>query len=325
MLKLLDQILQDQSDLIEIDIYYNGVLTTPTTCTITSIKNSAGTAILEDQATIAGGTTGRRKYTVAADYTETLGIYTATWEFVIATTTFIHVQQYEVVTSFRDGYCSPEEIRDYATYDKITTTSPTDAVLTKYIKKATALVDQFLGGSIEYSQYVDKVRCVLDRKTNGLHMQLKHRPIISLTSVTVTTNVGTNITPVTLTVSGLRTNDKAAYVEYFGGEATYNYSICLSNWAESGIIPVATVTYTAGYTNVPKDVMLATTYLAEQLYRAENGDDNWLSSFTIGDYTEKYGKDRGNKNIGQIGADIVYELLKGYRQPTRTGFYGTIA
>lgn len=312
---MLDQILQSQSGTLEIDIYYNNALTDPTTCIITSIANPSGTVILTNQATVAGATTGRRSYTLALAYTATLGIYTAIWQFVISGTTYKHTQEFEVVSSLREGYCVPEEVRDYATYDQITASLPTDAVLNKYIKKASRLIDQYLGGSIEYGIYSEQVRCVLDKKSNGLHIQLNHKPIVSVTSVSVKTYEST---VTTLTVSNMRINYNAGYLEWFHeGNTTTTYTICINDLAYSNIVPVASVVYTAGYTSIPEDVMLANVYLVEQLYRETNGDDTRLKQFKIGDYWETYDTDTGKKGRGVVGNDEVAELLKGYKQPAR--------
>jgi hypothetical protein len=315
---MINQILQSQSGDIIIDIYYNGILTNPTSCIIKTITDPDDVVILTDQETEAGTTTGRRIYTVDSAHTVDLGVYTAIWEFILNEVTYQHTQSYEVVTSIRSGYCVPQEVRDNATYGKITSTSPTDTMLEKYIRKAMVLIDNYLGGSLEYSQYINNVNCVIDKRNGGLHIQLPHRPILSVTSVTI--NTLPNITARELSLSNLRINYDVGYIEYFGDYSISSLNTCYGK-SYTGIVPVASVNYTAGYTSIPEPIMLASVYLIEQMIRSDNNDDNWLESFKIGDYTERYQKDRGNKSIGKIGSDIVKDLLIPYKQPTQSGFY----
>jgi len=72
---MLDQILKDTSDKIEIDIYYNNVLTNPSSVIIREIRNPNGVVILTNQATSQGSTMGRYEYELDSAYTETLGVY----------------------------------------------------------------------------------------------------------------------------------------------------------------------------------------------------------------------------------------------------------
>ena len=89
---MMDQILQNTSDKIEVDIYFNNVLTAPSTIKIRQITDPDGSVILTDVAVTAGDTTGRYYYTVPQAYTATLGVYTAIWQFVIDGTTYEHTQ-----------------------------------------------------------------------------------------------------------------------------------------------------------------------------------------------------------------------------------------
>src|SRR3972149_10553304 len=128
-----DQILKDTTDKIEVDIYYNNVLTNPSSITIREIRDPNGVVILTNQTVVAGSTTGRYEYELDSAYTDDLGVYTAIWRFVINNTTFEHTQYFEVVDSVREGYVTPNDVRQLTTYDEITATSPVDATLQKYI------------------------------------------------------------------------------------------------------------------------------------------------------------------------------------------------
>ena len=312
---MMDQILQNTSDKIEVDIYYNNVLTTPTSIKIRQITDPNGAVILSNLTVTAGDTTGRYYYTVLAANTATLGVYTAIWQFVIAGTTYEHTQYYEVVTAIRVGYTTPYEVRTKTTYDKITATSPTDAVLQKYIDRSTDIIDTYLGGSINYAIYTEKRRCVLDKVHNGVHVQLAHRPIISLTSVQLDQGPSNTID---LDVNYIRINNEAGYLEYFSDISVPTLRICTFDPSESQIIPVATVVYTAGYVTVPNPVRTAAVMLVEELYKETNGDDKQLIRFTIDQLSEQYAtpkyEEEAFNQLGLKGARSIIKLLSPYRQ-----------
>ena len=318
---MLDQILQNTSDKIEVDIYYNNVLTTPDSISIREIRDPNGVVILTNQAVIAGSTTGRYEYTVALTYTATLGVYTTTWRFVINGATYEHTQYFEVVSSLRQGYITPYEVRQRAVYEKITATSPTDAVLQKYIDKSTSIMDNFFGDSINYAIYTEKRRCVLDKVHNGIHVQLSHRPIVSLTSCQLMQGP-TNTTD--LNVTYIRKNEKAGYLEYFQDISVPTLQVCIFDPTATQIIPVATVVYTAGYVTVPDRVKDAAAMLVEYLYKQTMGDDKQLIRFTILDITEHYKtsstEEAAMKELGVGGSNIqtILKLLRPYRQPYKT-------
>ena len=310
---MLDQILQNQSDKIEVDIYYNGSLVNPTSIKIKQLINPNGTVLGTELVVTQGSTTGRYYYTVPASYTTILGVYVADWEFIINGITYKHSQQFEVVSSIRSGYIVPQELRDGSLLDLNVTDYP-NATLQKYIDKSTSMIDAYLGDSINYSNYIENIRCVIDKVHNGLHIQLKHKPIISLTSVVITTTPSNTIN---LDVDEIRINNNAGYLEYLYDATIPNYTICITDWASSDIIPVATVNYTAGYSTVPDQVKKAAITLCEQLIREFKDNDKSLSGFTIGKYTERYTDSKGKKGRGEIGSDEVLQLLKKYRQPNQ--------
>ena len=308
--KLLDQILVDTSDRIEIDVYYNNVLTNPTSINIREIRDPNGVVILTEQAVIAGSTTGRYSYTMATAYTGTTGVYTAIWHFVIGTGTYEHTQSFEVVSSLRQGYITPYEVRQKTIYSAITASNPTDAVLQKYIDRSTDIMDAYFGDSINYAQYTDKIRCVLDKVHNGVHIQLRHRPLISLTSVQLMQGPTNTID---LDVDYIRKNEESAYLEYFQDISVPTLRICIFDPTATQIIPVATCVYTAGYVTVPDRVKQAATMIVEQLYKQTNGDDKQLSRFRIGDVSETYKNDEYQQGamseLGIKGSQTIIKLL----------------
>lgn len=319
---MIDQILQNQSDKIEIDIYYNNVLTNPTSIVIPTITDPDGAIILTNVSPVAGTTTGRYSYTMPLANTSKLGVYTAIWQFVIEGTTYKHTQYFEVVSSLRTGYITPYELRQKSLYPKITDTEPTDAVLQKYIDRTTDIIDGYLGDSINYAIYTEKRRCVIDQVHNGIHAQLSHRPIISLTSVQVDQGPSNSVS---LDVDYIRVNENAGYIEYFSDISIPSLQVCVFDPTATHIIPVATVVYTAGFVTIPDRVKTAAVMLAEQLYKETNGDDQQLQRFTIDQITEVYTTTKSEEAaisaLGLKGAGSIVKLLNPYRQSYKGGFF----
>jgi hypothetical protein len=325
---MLDQILQNKSDKIEIDIRYNGVLTDPTSVVIKTITDPSGVVRVTDATGIKGSTTGRYYYTVASSLADTLGIYVAVWEFVINGITYQHRQEFEVVTTIRSGYIVPEQVRDMTTIEELIDSSvTTDETLQKYIDKTTHLIDAYLGGSINYSVYTETVRCVQDKVNGGLHIQLYRRPIVSVTSITVTTLPGCEVD---LDTSLVRINNEAGYLEYFYN-VTYSTTprVGTTNFSNTRVVPTATVVYTAGYSSVPEQVQMAAVMMVEALYKRMNGLDEKLSGFTLDELTERYKTSENfEKTVHEVGLDEAVgalRLLRGYRQPMRSaGVFGPL-
>ncbi len=318
---MLDQILQSTSDKIEVDIYYNNVLTVPDSIIIREIRDPNGNIILTSQAVTAGSTTGRYEYEMDSAYTATLGVYTAIWRFVINSATYEHTQYFEVVSSLRQGYITPYEVRQKSVYPGITDTAPTNAILQKYIDKSTAIMDNFFGDSINYAIYTEKRRCVLDKVHNGVHIQLARRPIISLTSVQLEQGPGNTVD---LDVNYIRINEKSGYLEYFQDLASPTLKVCIFDPTATRIIPVATVVYTAGYVTVPDNVKQAAAMLVEYLYKQTQGDAVQLARFTIQDITEHYKTSKVEESameelgVGGNNIQAILKILRPYRQPYKT-------
>jgi hypothetical protein len=316
---MIDQILQNTSDKIEVDIYFNNVLTTPTSITIRQIIDPDGTIILQNVVPSVGTTVGRYEYTIPAANTSKLGVYTAYWRFVIDGSTYEHTQYFEVVSSIRTGYISPYDLRQLSTYYQITDTVPTDEVLQKYIDRSTVIINSYLGDSINYGIYSEKRRCVLDKVHNGIHIQLSHKPIISLTSVLVEQEAGNSID---LDVTDFRINENAGYIEYFRDISRPSLKVCSFDPTASQIIPVATVVYTAGYVTVPDAIKTAAAMIIEELYKETNGEDKQLVRFTIDQISEQYSSSETSEalanQLGLKGIGGILKLLNPYRQPYKT-------
>jgi len=310
---MLDQILVSQSDKISIDIYYNGALSEATNVTVRELRDPNGIIIANNLVTTEGSTTGRYECAISSSYTVTLGVCTAIWRFTIDSTVFEHTQQFEVVSALRAGYVLPIEVQNVSTYSEIT--DLTDEELQKYIDKCTQVIDSYVGGSLLYSQYIDKVRCVLDKPNSGLLIPLKHRPIISVTSVSLMTRPTSTVT---LDVDYLRIRERLGHIEYFYSIET-PYSICSTDFSGSSIIPVATVSYTAGYATIPDDLKNAAVLIVEGLVKEANGDDTFMNRMTIGDVTEGYSQrsatERARASIGEASWITVKKILSKYRQP----------
>lgn len=328
---MIDQILKDHSDYLEIDIFYNGALSAATSVTILEMKDPSGDVIGTNLATVAGDTVGRYRYLVPAGYVDENGVYTAIWQFTVDSTVFNHTQYFEVVSALTSGYISPIEVRNSSTYSKITSTTPDDATLQKYIDKSTQIIDTYLGGSLLYSQYVDKVRCVLDKPNNGYMIPLKHRPILSLTSLSLETYPShTYVVDTDL----IRIREDAGYLDYYGSYSedlttSYPLQACARGYSETGIIPVATVVYTAGYTSIPEDVKLAAVMIVESLFKETGGDDRFMTRMTIGDYTEQYSvrssSEQSRSSLGDGGWIAAQKILNKYKQPSQSaGFVGIL-
>jgi len=255
-----------------------------------------------------------------------LGIYQAEWQFVISGTTFKHLQEFEVVSVIREGYVVPEEVRDMATCDEIRVDNPSDAVLQPYINKVTQIMDAYFGDNINYAQHTEEIRCVLDKVHNGVHIQLKHRPIVALTSVTLT---ATPANVVTLDVDNIRIRNDAGYLEYFYDVTYPTLKVCTIDPSATSIVPVATVSYTAGYCVIPDGVKMAAVMLVEELYKQTKGSHLRLVGFAIAEQRETYknsaAMEQALAEFGLEGAVGAMRLLRGYRQPFRSaGMFGPL-
>lgn len=311
---MLTQLTQNQAGSISIDVYHNGTLSAATDVTVLTILTPSGNVLGTNYTTTEGLTTGNYVCSLLAGETTNLGVHTAVWSYVVGGTTYTHTQYFKVVVTAVEGYVTPSEVRAIATYSEITNTTPSDDLLQRYIDKATGIIDAYLGSSLEFAQYNEKIRCVVDKANSGLFIPLKHRPISSITSVSVQT---TPTSTINLTTSYFRINETAGYIEYFSSLGT-PYSICISDYTASSIIPVANVSYTAGYTEIPDDIKNATVYLVEELYREDNGDGKEISSITIDKYRESYfkGTDSDKSVIGDSKWGTIRKILNKYKQQT---------
>jgi len=220
---------------------------------------------------------------------------------------------YLTVTSFRSS-----AIIDLVEYN--------NAKLQEYIDRAQLMVDDWLGGNIGYSSYRDEhIRGMYDYPKNGIAIQLPRRPIDRITKIVLTFCASTTLTWDTATkIANWRINNDIGYIEYFGLTLSdYVLNICLRDPMASNIIPMAEVTYYAGYRSIPDNITKAMVILTEQLIRVSEGSDTEISSVSIGNYRETNRRSKGIKSVGVIGGtDQVERLLRPYRQPSQTMFVG---
>jgi hypothetical protein len=312
---MIDQILLNQTDKIEIDVYYNGILTAPTSISIKSITDPDGVIRLVNQTASAGSTTGRYYFNVPASITDKLGVHIAVWEFTIGSTVFNHVQNYEVVSTLRSGYITVDQFRDMSLYSRVTDSFPSDETIQKHINRATRLIDNYLGGSLEYKQYTETQRCVIDKVHGGFLIQLSKRPIVSLTSVSIMT---TPASITTIDVDDVRINTRAGYLEYLYDYTIPALNVCLHTI--TSIIPHATVTYTAGYTTMPEQVVEAAVLITEDLLRNTFDEGKEIDTIQIAKdkvrYADSFETRRAKQKIGIGNAIGAIELLKNYRHRT---------
>lgn len=311
---MIDQIILNQEGDLEIDVYYNGALSTADSIIVRTITYPNGDPFGSDvPVESVDGVTGRYRCTIPSGEFDTLGIYTAIWEFVISGDTFTYTQQFEVVESMVRGYLTPYELRQLSTYSGITDATPTDAELQKYIDKASDMVDSYVGGSLLYSQYVEKRRCVLDKAHNGLVVRTKHAPIVSVSSISIQT---TPTSTTAVSANMMRIKEDTGIIEIF--PSLPGLQACVRNMHSSSIIPIATITYFAGYEIIPQDVVRAVALVSESVMKDSIGDLE-LSSYTIGDYKETYRANNTAKtSVGGNNWSMVQKILNKYRQSSES-------
>lgn len=309
---MIDQILQNSSDNIDIEVYKDGskVDVDAGTHVSVTITNPNGVVLYRDT-TATRHSLGRYYITLAADKTTVLGTYTAVWSFTISSTVMEHTQTFEVVSAVKDGYLLPDEYRSMTTLDL---GEKTNTQLNQYIMRATYLIESYLGGSVRTATYSEQVRCVIDYVNEGIHIQLKHAPVQSVTSCSVEFSSGEDVD---LTVDSIRIISEPGYLEYFSLSITTALTVSVRDLSHTTVNPMATVVYTAGYDEIPERVEMATVRLVDQLINIETKEFKSLASFGADNYNESYKDTPGQFELGKIGGDEVVELLRGYRHPVK--------
>jgi len=305
---MLDQILQNSSDSIDIEIYKDGSLTDADGNVTVTISDANG-AILYTNEIATKSSTGKYQFTLAADKTAVLGTYSAVWSFTLALTAMQHTQPFQVVSAISLGYLLPNEYRAKTT---LSVSEKTDEQLNAYINRATYLIEAYLGGSVRTKTYEERQKCVIDYPNQGVHIQLDHAPILSVTSVTLEYSPNYIIS---LTTTTVKISSEAGYLEYFGITPESSLIAGVRDISTTNIRPIATVVYTAGYNEIPERVVLATVRLVDQLINQETKENQTVKSVSIGDYSESYDNMSGPFSLGKIGKDEVVELLKDYKHP----------
>lgn len=305
---MVDQILQNSSDSIDIEIIEDGALTDADGDVTVTISNPNGTVIYAG-VTATKTSTGKYQYTLSALNTAVLGTYSAVWSFTLSSSVMQHTQPFEVVSAISSGYLLADEYREKTSLD---VSSKSNSQLDNYIERATYLIEAYVGGSIRMTTYEEKQNCVIDYNNQGVHIQMNHAPIDSVTSLVLMFNPTYEAT---LVVSNVRINQVAGFLEYFGLNLTSALIAGVQDVSTTTIKPVATVVYSAGYVEIPKRVELATIRLVDQLINAEIAQVAPIKSVSIGEYSETYDTKNNPFNLGKIGTDEVIELLKDYKHP----------
>jgi hypothetical protein len=148
---------------------------------------------------------------------------------------------------------------------------------------------------------------------------------VSVTSVQVEGKPGTTVS---LDTNYIRVREESGYLDYYY-QIGSPYGLCTIDFSGSTVIPVATVSYTAGYATIPEDLKMAAVLIAENLYKETEGDDQLLSRITIGDYTEGYStRTAPERARGQVGASdwiTIKKILDKYKQRGQSaGFAGIL-
>jgi len=305
---MVDQILQNSSDSIDIEIFKDGALCDADGSVLVTISNPNG-LILYSGSAATKESTGKYKFTLAADKTSVLGTYSAVWSFTLTNTAMQHTQSFEVVSAVSTGYLT---VAEYKAKTSLDVSAKTDTQLTNYIERATYLIEAYIGGTIRTTVYSEKKNCIIDYPNQGVHIQMDHAPIAEVTSVSLVYNPTYEVE---LEVDNIRINEQGGFLEYFGLNLTNALIASVQDVSTATIKPVATVVYTAGYDEIPTRVELATIRLADQLINAEVAQITPIKSISIGEYSESYDTKSNPFSIGKIGTDEVVELLKDYKHP----------
>ena len=305
---MIDQILQNDSDSIDIEIYKDGILNDADGDVLVTISDSNG-VVLYNRQLATKTATGKYQFTLSSNNTAVLGTYSSIWLFTMSNSVMQHTQQFQVVSAVTNSYLLPSEYRVKTSLD---VSEKSDTQLTNYIERATFLIESYLGGSVRMTTYEEKKNCIIDYPNFGVHIQLDHAPIDSLTSLSLQYNPGYSTV---LDVDNVRVNEKGGYLEYFGLNLTNAMVASVQDVSLETIKPKATIIYTAGYNEMPRQVELATSRLVDQLINIESKQFQQVKSVSIGKYSESYDNLKGQFSLGNIGADEVIELLKEYKHP----------
>jgi hypothetical protein len=315
---MIDQILLNQSDYIEIDVYYNGALTSVDEIKIKTLMDPDGTTLGTNIDVEEGATPGRYQYLVPNNFTTKLGVYRAEWEFTVNNIVFKHLQLFQVVNLITEGYITPEEVKQKTIFEKIEEENLSEATIQKYIDRTTAIIDSYVGGSLSYTHYTETNRCIIDKINNGLQIRLKHRPVVSVTSIDV------KVTPSSeraLNVDRFRIKEDTGIIETFNLNSS-SLVVCKGDLHTTPIIPHATISYTAGYITFPDDLRFAAFLITEDLLKESyGGQTQEIASFAIDDYKETYRRkidEYAKRSVGGSDWNTIKKILNKYRQSSES-------
>lgn len=278
-----------------------------------SIKNPNDVEIITDEEATRYSE-GRYYISLDASDVSVLGEYTTTWNYTLDSLVCEVKKTFEVVNYLDNVYISVDEFKNMTSMNL---SSKTDSQILNYLKRATNLVESYIGGSVGLKKYKEKTNCVIDNNTDGLHIQLNHTPIEEV----IESELKYGVTETSdLDVDNFRINEKAGYLEYFYTTLIDSMAVCSNRTYGKIIKPQTTTTYYAGYIDIPDKVKLATSKLAEQLLNQETKEFVSLKSFSMEEnYSETYDdkQSKGTTLAGEIASDEVKELLREYRHPIK--------
>ena len=161
-------------------------------------------------------------------------------------------------------YCTLAEVAAYAGINFSDGIGPTDAEIADFITDASRLVDSYAGrqlaGTSDHVEYVDAT-------LRMRHFVLKHRPVVSVTSVVETKSDGS-----TTTLNEGRNRDG---VHDWWLDDTESGIIRLHSPVGVNALQLFKVTYTSGYTAAPIEAKMATILLVvRRAARAALNDEN---------------------------------------------------
>lgn len=215
------------------------------------------------------------------------------------------------------AYLTPAELLNYIDIDISGMPASTVAIL---LERAQEIVDAWLGGTLEVTEYVEDVNAITDDCCN-LTLYLGHRPIITVDDITLTAmdNSQSSIDP---TVARIR-NEQGIIEVADAPRVLLSTSLCLADVCKPCSHVRATVTYEAGIDPVPNDVKKATALLFQQITLtgspsgAPTIPGGQITSFKTRNYSETY-SDMGAGTVNEPSSllnDVVKTLLRKYKQP----------
>ena len=195
-----------------------------------------------------------------------------------------------------------------------------NGLITFLIKRAQMLVDQYLGQSLELDS-VDRQDVInaIPTHRGGLHIQLKKRFIVSVTSVSIAYGYGYDSIDISPTCYQL--NKELGYIDTsIGSTPRYMFD------TESNLNYLATVDYKAGLTTLPDDFIEAFNAIllqVKEIYDTKHDEDaeattvsNKITEYrTLNEWVKFKDDDRLYNDGKGVLDEWVEKILRKYRMP----------